>query len=136
MSYPSHGYLRIRSFTASEALPVSNIIVRIYGNEEQNNGIDYSVKTGPNGQTEIIELPSPDVALSLSPNSPEQAYATYNIEISGEGFYPKVINDVSIFSGILSVLPIELIPDGGLTRNINPPASTNYSIINENEELE
>ena len=136
MSYSSHGYLRIRAFTASEALPTPNIPVRIYGNEVQNNGIDYSVVTGNSGQTEIIELPTPDVALSLSPNAAEQPYATYNIEIAGKGFYPKIINNVSVFSGILSILPVELVPDGGLVRNINPPTSTNYSIINENEELE
>ena len=136
MAYNSHGYLRIRAFTASEAIPVPNVIIRVYGNEEQNGGIDYSVKTERSGLSEIIELPAPDVIYSLAPNSAEQSFATYNVEISAEGFYPKLLSDVNVFSGILSLLPVELVPNAGLTRYVNPPSSTNFSIITENEDLQ
>lgn len=136
MEYLAKGYLKARAFTASEALPVPEAIIRIKGAEEANGGIDYSVITGSSGETEIIELPTPDGAYSLSPNSPEQAFATYNVEVSHGEFYPKKLANVSVFAGIVSLLPIELIPDSGLTRDITPPSSTNFSIIQENEELE
>ena len=136
MKYTSYGYLKIRVYTAKEALPVPNVNVRIYGNEESTNGTDFSVITSESGLTEILELPAPDVSYSLSPNSSEQAYSTYNIEVSHENFYSKRIDNVPIFAGILSVLPVELIPNAGLERNVSSPNSNNFAVIYENEELE
>lgn len=135
MEINTFGYLKIRVFTASEAFPVSNAIVRIYGNEESNGGIEYSVKTNRQGVTEIIKLPAPSASLSQSPNSPMQSYSTYNVEIHATEFYPKTIIDVAVFSGILSILPVEMIPDAGLRRDTPQPTTSNKSIINENEEL-
>ena len=136
MNYNSHGYMQIRAFTATEAIPIPNAVIRIYSNEEFGGGIDYSVKTERSGLSEIIELPAPEVTYSLSPKAAEQAFSTYNVEISAEGYYPKLLSDVGIFSGILSILPVEMVPSSGMTRYVTPPLSTNFSIIKENEELQ
>lgn len=132
----SEGYLIIRAFTASEALPVPNVIVRIYSADEINLGSDFSIKTGRSGQTERITLEAPDKAYTLVPNSPEQAYSTYNVELSADGYQPKTLQNVSIFSGVLSILPVEMVPDAGLTINVTAPQDVNNSIIYENEDLE
>ncbi len=135
MEYTSTGYIKINARTAGGALPAEMINVRISGNEEGNLGIDYSVTTGRDGTTEKIELPVPNISFSQKPSAAEQAYATYNVEAFGEGYYPKKITDVAVFSGITSILTLNMIPDAGLTRNVSPPSSANNSNIEENEDL-
>ena len=89
MNYDSKGFIKISARTAADALPVENINVRISGNEEGTVGIEYSLVTGRDGTTEVISLPTPNKIYSQSPGAEEQAYATYDIEVFGEGYYPK-----------------------------------------------
>lgn len=136
MKYESQGFLQIGAYTAGGALPTPNITVKITGSDEENGGINYSILTDRNGLTDTIALPTPSASYSLAPGSPEQPYAKYNVEASGTGFYPKSIYDVIVFGGVKSILPLEMIPDGGIQRNVNSPSSSNSSIITENEDLQ
>ncbi|MBE6645159.1 MAG: hypothetical protein E7612_07275 [Ruminococcaceae bacterium] len=136
MKYDSQGFIQISAYTAGGALPVPDLTVRISGNEEGNIGVEYSVKTDRNGLTDVIALPTPSVSYSLSPSPSEQPYAKYDVQVSGEGFYPKTIYDVSVFSGIKAILPMEMIPDAGLRKNAPTPKSSDISIITENEDLQ
>lgn len=135
MKYDSQGFIQFNTYTAGGALPVPGVTVRIIGNEEGNIGIDYSLQTDRNGLTEVIALPTPSASYSLSPNPAEQPYAKYDVQASLDGFYPKAIYDVSVFSGIKAIMPLEMIPNAGLSKNNSPPYSTNSSIITENEDL-
>jgi hypothetical protein len=135
MNYDSNGYLQINAATAGGILPIPNLNLRIIGADEENNGIIYSVFTNSSGKTEVITLPAPARDFSLSPNSGEQVYSKYIVEAYGEGFYPKKIYDVAVFSGIKSILALEMIPDGGLVKNISAPNGNNVTIIDENEDL-
>ncbi len=134
-SLSSVGYLQVRTFLAEGGMPVPNVYVRVSGNEEYNIGVEYSVLTGRSGLTEKISLPAPPRSLSLSPGAAEQPYSTYDVYVSAEGYYPKKVFNIAVFSGILSVLPLSMVPDAGLIRNVEPPRSSNFSISQENEEL-
>ena len=136
MKYDSQGFIQISAYTAGGALPVPDVNVRISGNEEGNAGIEYSVRTDRNGLTEVIALPTPPASYALSPNPEEQPYAKYDVQASLRGFYPKTIYDVSVFGGIKSILPLEMIPNAGFTKNAPPPTSSNTTIITENEDLQ
>ncbi|MBE6635245.1 MAG: hypothetical protein E7617_03485 [Ruminococcaceae bacterium] len=135
MIYDSTGYLQIRTFTAGGALPVPGIKVLIEGIDEANNGTVKYVTTDRSGISETVSLPAPSKEYSLSPGGAEQPYAAYNVSATGEGFYPKIIKNAAIYDGIKAVLQMEMIPDGSLTKNVIPPASSIDSVIYENEEL-
>ena len=135
MKYDSEGFIQINAFTAGGALPVPDISIRISGSEEENIDVDYTMITGRDGTTPSISVPAPAVRYSLSPNPAEQPYARYTIEAYGNGFYPKRLEDVTVFSGVKSLLPIEMIPDAKIIRNVNPPYSSNNSYITEHEDL-
>ena len=135
MKYDSEGFIQISAYTAAGALPVPDISVRISGSEEGNKGLEYLVKTDRNGLTEVIALPTPSASYSLSPNAPEQPYAKYDVRASRDGFYEKTVYDVAVFSGVKAILPLEMIPDSGMTRGTSAPTSSNSSIISENEDL-
>ena len=135
MKYDSEGYVQFNAFTAGGALPVANVSIRLTGSDEENIDFDYTLVTGRNGRTERIAVPTPSVIYSTAPTPAEQPYAKYNVEAYSDGYYPKRIYDVSVFSGIKSLIPLEMIPDAALRRNVSPPASSNDSIITENEDL-
>ena len=135
MNYENFGNIRIRTYTAAGALPIDGVLVKIYGADEYNRDVMYSLITDENGITKEISLPAPPRAYSAAPGAKEMPYSVYNVELSKSGFYPKRIDNVPIFNGIDAVLPIEMIPlsynqDGTVQSqgNLN-------SVIYENENL-
>ena len=110
MNYENFGNIRIRTYTAAGALPIDGVLVKIYGADEYNRDVMYSLITDENGITKEISLPAPPRAYSAAPGAKEMPYSVYNVELSKSGFYPKRIDNVPIFNGIDAVLPIEMIP--------------------------
>lgn len=129
----SEGTLRIRAYTASEALPIPNAVVRISGAEELNRLVSYSLLTDRNGITEAVTLPAPSLSYSLSPSPAEAPYALYDVEISANGYYSKVIKGISIFSGVNSVQLANMIPNSGGAQDY--PRGNVNTLIPENESL-
>lgn len=126
----SYGQLEIRATKANGALPVKDAIVRIKGAEEENRFIVYSVLTDIDGNTASISLPTPSASISKDAGGEDIGYSIYDIEISKDGYYPKVIRSVPIFPGIKSIQPINMIPlseedpmkdypKGNLNTNVN-----------------
>lgn len=135
MIYQDFGNIKVRTSTASGALPVEGALIKIYGTDEYNKDVMYSVLTDSNGITREISLPAPSKSYSTSPGAQEAPYAVYNVELVKDGYYPKRIDNVPIFSGTTAVLPIEMIPltyanDG----SVIPQYNLN-STIYENENL-
>ena len=110
MQYNDNGRLTIRTYTAGGALPVAKATVRITGANEENRFIEYTVLTDVDGITDAILLPTPALTYSTSPNPAEIPYATYEIELSADGYYTKRIHDVAIFSGTDSMQSVNMIP--------------------------
>ena len=117
-------------------MPTPNVVVRISGNDSYSIGEERIEITDRSGLTKKIALPAPALSLSQSPRAVERPYATYDVLATAEGYYSKKILNVAVFSGILSILPLTMIPNGGITRDVNPPSGSNFSISYENEELE
>ncbi len=136
MKYDSSGSMKIRTYAASGAIPVEGVLVKIYGADEYNKDVMYSVITDVDGVTKEIPLPAPAESLSTSPGAVEAPYSVYNVELVKAGFYPKRIDNVPIFADRTAILPIEMIP---LTYTFNGyvvPQSNLNSVIYENENLE
>ena len=129
----SEGVLRIRTYTASGALPVEGAVVEIRGAEEENSTVVYSVLTDRDGITEPIALPAPSLSYSLSPSPSEKPFALYDVNINAEGYYPKRILGVSVFSGINSWQNANMIPISSGVGEY-PRGNVNV-IIPENESL-
>ena len=110
MNYTGIGQLQARVFTASDALPVENAIVKISGAGENYRDIQYSLLTDVDGITKTVTLPTPSKDFSLAPGEAEFPYSVYDVEIFKDGFYTKKIHDVPIFDSIKAVLPIEMMP--------------------------
>ena len=135
MKFNESGTLAIRTYTAGGALPIAGSVVRIRGSNEANRFVEYTLITDNDGITKIIALPSPGKAYSMAPGAQEAPYASYDVEVSADGYYTKRISDVAIFSGIDSIVPISMIPlpvRGGVSY---PIGNLDATVI-ENENLE
>ena len=136
MNYESFGNMRIRAYTASGALPTEGALVKIYGIDEYNKGVVYSLLTDEDGITKEISLPAPPRSYSTAPGAIAAPYSVYNVEISKDGYYPKQIDNVPIFNGINAVLPIEMIPLSYDKSGSVIPQNNLNTVIYENEHLE
>ena len=108
---PGRGYLRVVVRTANGTLPVSDAEVLIYGSDEDsgNTGVLYSLRTGVDGRTVMVELPAPPRALSMTPGNPAP-YARYNITVHRDGYGSVQNIGVPVFDGVVSTQPVTLIP--------------------------
>ena len=125
------GSISVRAYTASGALPVADATVRISGAEEANRDVIHSLITDRDGITPTVILPAPLKEFSETPNPREAPYAIYDIEVSKDGYFTKKIDSVPIFSGVYSLQPVSMIPDGQNVYDI-PKNNLNTTIPQSN----
>lgn len=135
MDFSGSGVLYIRAFTAGDSLPVENVLVRIKGADEENRLVEYSFLTDRNGLTGSVSLPTPQKSYSLSPGAEESPFATYDVEIFGNGFYRKRFFNVAVFADTVSVQPVSMIPVSSYPDESVYPDGNLDVIIEENEFL-
>lgn len=119
MEYTGRGYLRIRTSSADSALPIPDVVVRVFGTDEENYGVEYMQITDIDGLTGVFTLPAPPLSYSLSPDPAETPYATYRAEVRGSGYEAVDIDVLQIFDGISGVLPVNMV--------ISEASPANYS---------
>ncbi len=129
--YTSVGTLIVSVYTASGAIPIEGALVTVRGANQQGSGVISVLYTDQSGNTPRISLPAPPSSTSESPGN-STPFATYNVEVDKENFYPKSFINVPIFAGTTSIQPANLIPkteyegqalipnDGTVTESQNP----------------
>ena len=135
MNFEDFGTISVITTSADSSLPIEGSLIRITGAQEENSFIDFSVVTDVDGITERIKLPAPSKAYSLSPSAPEIPYGLYRIEVRNQGFYTKIIENVAVFSGINTSVPVNMIPSPIHLNNIEYPRNTLDTFVKENETL-
>ncbi len=108
-SADSIGYLLVKVTTARGAIPLEDATVIIRGSTPEASGVMLSLRTGRDGQTERISLPTPSISESETPNG-ATPYAVYHVDVAKEGYLPLNIQNVPIFPSILSIQPAVLLP--------------------------
>lgn len=135
MPYNDTATIIVKTYTAGGALPVSKTVVKINGADEENRFVEYTILTDVDGITPKIPLPAPNKSESLSPGAKEFPYALYDIEVTADGYYPKRINNVALFSGVETFQPINMIPISVYESGVDFPRDTLNSTVYENPYL-
>ena len=135
MKFEDFGTLSVITTSANSSLPIEGSLVRISGSQEENNYIDYSLVTDVDGITEKVKLPAPAKIYSLKDGAPEIPYGLYRIEVRNLGFFTKVIENVPVFSGVNTSLPVNMIPSSVLLNSTLYPRNTLDTVVKENENL-
>lgn len=102
--------LQVRVTAANEAIPISNALVTISRETESGPTLEQVRLTGISGLTEPVLLPATDPSLTMSPSNEDIALVTYEIQIAAPGYYRVRNNDVPLYGGIATVLPVTMIP--------------------------
>ena len=135
MKFEDFGTLSVITTSAASSLPIEGSLVRISGTQEENSYVDYSVVTDVDGRSDKVKLPAPAKIYSLSEGAPEVPYGLYKIEVRNLGFFTKIIENVPVFSGVNTSLPVNMIPSPIRANDIEYPRNTLDTIVRENEYL-
>lgn len=116
------GYLKIQARTAHDAIPLSNVQIRV--RDDQGNSV-YRLTTDANGETQTVSLETVDKSYSQNPTFSGTSYVTYNVAAQIPGFHSLSVTNIPIFDGETAVLPLTLVPMTELQRS---PTQTEISI--------
>lgn len=94
---PVKGYLRIRAYSANEAIPIEGLNIEVSKILDDNKIIFYEGKTNESGVTEDIALPAP----TINPDNLDVPhYTTYDIEANCPTRNIKKSYQVNIYEDI------------------------------------
>ena len=106
---PTFGYLKVRAYKASEALPVSGMDIEISKTIGNNKIIFYKGVTDNSGMIDRVSLPTPRLE-SNDLNIPNNI--EYDIKTSYEGI--DTVYKVLMFEGVCVIQTINIKPQGEL----------------------
>ena len=106
------GLVRVFVTEANGTIPVEGAFVTIteYGPGTEGDVIRTLV-TGRDGLTETVRLPTPPAEDSMTPGSGTPS-GLYGIAVRSAGYYPVEAVGVPVFSGVVSLQTVDLIPIG------------------------
>ncbi|MBQ7131623.1 MAG: hypothetical protein IJO29_03540 [Oscillospiraceae bacterium] len=106
-SYTETGFLQVNVTAGEKAFPLENAVVVITQKSPLGQTAISINATDKSGRTPIITLPAPDIGENNDANTP---FASYTAEIFLKGYHTVINENVPIFSGITSILPVNMVP--------------------------
>ena len=100
---PSYGFLKIRVYTASEAVPISNLKIVVSTEIGNKNVIFYEGYSNDSGVIENITLPAPKLNsnnLDIPSSTEYTILATFVPDNISETFKVNMFEDVSVVQNI------------------------------------
>ena len=108
------GFLKVQTVTSRAEIPVAGATVTVSTVRLGRGRELLSVqRTDESGMTDIISIPTPDVANSLTPDQP-QGWTDVQVAASQPNYDGVVIRDVQIFPGITTLQELNMVPRGGM----------------------
>lgn len=101
---------------------------RQLGDQQQNQVQEIEqLRTDVSGQTEVVDLGTPPLELSLDESNDLKPYANYDVEIDAAGYETENIENVEVLSNELSIQNVKMRKvEGDEVENINIPPHTLY----------
>ena len=115
-SNPRVGYLKIRAYGASQALPISNLKIVVSKNIGNNNIIFFEGNTNSSGVIERITLPAP---IQNNDDLTVPSSTTYDITATYQGEPTNNIYRVNMYENIYVIQTISIVPDLGVNAGDN-----------------
>lgn len=113
----AEGFLQVELYDQTRATPVpgGRVVVK------SGDNILYEIFTDSSGQTSVLSLEAPPEEYSLEENEP-RPYATYDIEITADGYKDIIIRGAQIFADRTALQQIVMTPGSGQEIiNVPPP---------------
>ena len=123
---PDRGRLQIVVQSTLRNIPIENATIKISYSGNPNQIIE-EVRTYSSGQTPVLDLPTPPLEYSLTPDSP-QPYSEYSLQITAPGYEQTDISGTEILPEETAIQPVQMLPSSNAPEleNIVIPAHTLY----------
>lgn len=101
------GYIQVHAYTSYAQLPLENVAVTVTATD----GTALAMRlTDRSGRISPIEIPVPDRTESLAPNPSEKPFTSVNLYAHLRGYEQFEMEDVQVFSGIVTDQELAMIP--------------------------
>lgn len=102
------GRLQINVTANVGQIPIENASITISFTGEPDSATE-NLSTDSSGQTETIDLKTPPLQYSLTPNSP-MPYSEYTVSVTAPGYEPVIVSGVEVLPDVTAVQNIEMTP--------------------------
>lgn len=104
------GLLIVQASAASGAVPIAGARAVIRAEDGEGNIRTLGIlTTDVSGLTEPLAIATPPLSESLSPGG-KKPYSEITAEVTADGYYSAVNQNIPIYPGITSIQPVSLIP--------------------------
>ncbi|MDE7360059.1 MAG: peptidoglycan-binding protein, partial [Lachnospiraceae bacterium] len=102
------GRLQINVTANVGLIPIENASITISFTGEPDSAIE-TLQTNSSGQTDTVDLKTPPLQYSLTPNSP-MPYSEYTLSVSAPGYEPVIVSGVEVLPDVTAIQNIEMTP--------------------------
>lgn len=102
------GRLQVNVTANLGLIPIENASITISFTGEPDSATER-LTTNSSGQSETIDLKTPPLQYSLTPNSP-MPYAEYTVSVTAPGYEPVIVSGVEVLPDVTAVQNIEMTP--------------------------
>ena len=102
------GRLQINVTANVGLIPIQNASINISFTGEPDSTVE-TLTTDSSGQTDIVNLKTPPLQYSLTPNSP-MPYSEYTVSVTAPGYEPVIVSGVEVLPDVTAVQNIEMTP--------------------------
>ncbi len=113
-----NGFLKVQTVTSRAELPVRGATVTVSTLRPGSGRVLLSLqRTDEGGMTELVTIPTPELANSLTPDQP-QGWTDVQVAASHPDYDGVIIRDVQIFPGVTTLQELILVPRGGMPTDL------------------
>lgn len=102
------GKLQINVTANVGMIPIENASITIAFTGEPDSTVE-TLRTDSSGQTDTIDLKTPPLQYSLTPNSP-MPYSEYTVSVTAPGYEPVIVSGVEVLPDVTAIQNIEMTP--------------------------
>ena len=115
------GGIVVNVTTLGRLYPVKNALVTVFTGEPNNMTVIETDITDESGKSGVFNLKTPPKSESQqAENDGALPYANYNISVRSDGYVEQIAMNVPVFSEIISVQSIDLLPVATAGQNTTP----------------
>ncbi len=102
------GKLQINVTANVGLIPIENASITISFTGEPDSTVE-TLRTDSSGQTDTVDLRTPPLQYSLTPNSP-MPYSEYTVSVTAPGYEPVIVSGVEVLPDVTAIQNIEMTP--------------------------
>ena len=126
-----NGYLTVNVIDSSNNKPIQNVVVNIYGMDENQNAtneIYTNLLTDESGQVTRLTLDAPNLEYSLQPLSEVRPYSEYVVEAIVDGYETVVIRGTQVLPVVEAIQGISMTPNTSRKKGKKRQTEITYDI--------